>query len=120
MSTDVTISKSGKRYTETATTIATARIRTFTYDSEQGVAMLVIAFIDNLSELYRETWIVKGAAFAQAMSRAPVGTNMLDSLKESLTFIVNNVENTPGRKDLLIAAGTLEVFNGEIRYEGTP
>ena len=116
MSTDVTISKNGQRYIETATTIATARIRTFTYDSEQGVAMLVIAFIDNLSELYRETWIVKGAAFAQAMSRAPVGANILDSLKESLTFIVNNVENTPGRKDSLIAAGTLEVFKGDRQF----
>ena len=112
MSTEVTVSKAGTRVESTPVTITVARILQFMFDFEQSRAFILIGFMDNASEVGRELWVANGPTFAAAMNRAPVGGSGLAVIKEQMQYIVNAVENTPGKKEQLMADGELLVSVG--------
>lgn len=77
---------------------------------EQQVAVIEVSFYDAQDQVMdREWWIVRGGALNNAMNRAPNGGSTLAAIVDNLQWVVDTVENTPGRKEQLIENGQLVV-----------
>ena len=108
----VAVSKTVTRTEPTTIPIVEAEVKNVMFQIERNRAILDIYLYDDLGNVRdREVWMMRGTALNNALSRAPQGSSTLVALLNNINYIINEVENTPGRKEQLKENGQLQIYS---------